>query len=134
MSTESPFEARAEILRAVDAFVDLDVRIARLCHALGVDIRTDDDIRHIIERSAPGFEQAPTHLQEGVGQAPDRQWVEQEELRGLLVVRCDLLRHTVQEWGLETTREITAMAETALAQRGFRPGADGFVMLKLLER
>ncbi len=125
-------ETRQEILRSVEAFIEIDKRIARLSRTLDVTLRSEEDLQRILDRTAPGFVDAPTLPGRGVGVAPDRTWVEHEELRGLLVVRLDLLRHTLAERGLEATRDIVEMAETELTRHGFAPGADGCVFQRRL--
>jgi hypothetical protein len=120
-----------------EAFSELSRRIARLCHRLGIQLKTEEDLRRILAREAEGFSEADRALAEfssmGLGgHHPSREHLEREELRGLLAMRCELLTHTLQDWGLEATQTITAMSESELELEGFAPGSDGFTLLRQL--
>lgn len=63
--------------------------------------------------------------------AAGRAW---EELRGLIVLRCDLVKNALEVLGLGLTYEITSQVEQALARKGIRPGADGFDLYLQMDR
>jgi hypothetical protein len=118
--------------RFVDEFVALDVRIARLCHALDLNLRSEADLSAILQRSAPGFSHADAAAASNAGEGERHAWHSREEVRGLLVMRCDLLTRVVDTWGLGAAREIVDMAEADLLRQGFPPGADGITLAKRL--
>lgn len=120
-----------------EAFSDLSRRIARLCHRLGIQLKTEEDLRRILAREAEGFSAADRAVAEFNtsslgGHHPSREHLEREELRGLLAMRCELLTRTLEDWGLEATQTITATSESGLEQEGFTPGSDGFTLLHQL--
>lgn len=120
-----------------EAFTQLSRRIARLCQRLGIQLKTEEDLRRILAREAEGFSAADRALVEfssmGLGgHQNSREHQEREELRGLLAMRCELLTRTLEDWGLEATQTITAMSQSELEQEGFTPGSDGFTLLHQL--
>lgn len=110
----------------------LSERIARL--SIGLGIKLDDhqavqqlmdqpSVRPIaVERRVAPATGAPT-FQSMTGER--RAANGREELRGLLVLRYQLEVSSLNDNGLELTREIVALAEYRLEQRGFKPGANG---------
>jgi hypothetical protein len=136
-STEELESMRWLMQEKAEAFSELSRRIARLCHRLGILLKTGEDLRRILEREAQGFSAADHALAEFTslnlgGRHPDREHLEREELRGLLAMRCELLTQTLQDWGLEATQKITAASESRLEHEGFTPGSDGFTLLHQL--
>lgn len=47
-----------------EAFSELSRRIARLCHRLGIQLKTEEDLRRILAREAEGFSEADRALAE----------------------------------------------------------------------
>ena len=127
-----PDSQRLEMRRCVDEFVALDVRIARLCHALGVNLHSEADLSAILQRRAPGFSALDAAQAAQGSQLERHAWGAHEELRGLLVLRCGLLARTVESWGLGAAHEIVEMAEADLQRQGFPPGADGLTLARRL--
>lgn len=109
--------------------VRLNERIARLSLSLGVPLETEQDLQRLLGHEATLFSTAP-------GQAESAQHrrlrQELEELRGLLVMRCELMTHMLHDLGLDVTYQISATVEEWLQRQGFKPGADGFVLLQRL--
>ncbi len=120
---------------------ELNARIARLAIALGVSLRTDQDIEQVISRAAFQSIVAPQISArtgdrrangEGAFGGVDRRsgsdrrmaykW---EELRGLLVLRYEVETTYVQQMGLDATRQIMTSADRLMQRDGFSPGADG---------
>jgi len=123
-----PDSERREMLHSVDEFVALNERIARLCQALGLSLHGEEDLNAILQRRAPGFSPVDGALALQANEAARHTWQSREELRGLLVLRCDLLTRVVNCWGLGATREIVDMARADLQRRGFAPGAEGLAL------
>ena len=120
---------------------EINVRIARLAIALGVSLKSNDEVTHLMSRSyvvaAPCERRAVSErrLAPRDGAGPDRRLAHQrEELRGLLVLRYELVKHYLDEVGLAATHEIMGEAEDHLLRRGFKPGADGVDMGRLFDK
>ncbi|MEN9903865.1 MAG: hypothetical protein RLZZ555_430 [Pseudomonadota bacterium] len=112
-------------------FLALNTRIARLCLLLGVRLDSQADVQRLLGRQLPAFQ--PAKPADTLNQAQRREHQEWEELRGLVAMRCDLVSHTLQHLGLELTRQLTDLAEQDLQRLGFKPGADGFELLRHLD-
>ena len=68
------------------------------------------------------------------GEQRIRRHVQVQELRGLLVLRCELMTHMLQDYGREVTYQISEDVEEQMERHGFKHGADGFALLRLLEK
>ena len=118
--------------RIESSLTSLNERIARLAMLLGAPLETEADFQKILNRETGVFQShGADHLMGTLSVLSDeerrlqREW---EELRGSLVMRCDLMAHTLEDLGLEKTRTITANVEELLERRGFKKGADGFYL------
>ncbi len=109
-------------------FVSLNARIARLVQLLDAKLETEADVQRLLSRQLPVF----TDAQPARGSAQHRLLQEWEELRGLVVLRCELVAHTLEQLGLELTLQLTELAEQDLLRQGFKSGADGFELLRHL--
>lgn len=109
-------------------FASLNARIARLSLLLGARLDSEADIQHLLGRQLPVFIQA--HQSDNSAQR--RLLQEWEELRGLVAMRCELVARTLEQFGLDLTRQLTDLAEQDLLRQGFKPGADGFELLRHL--
>lgn len=116
-----------QLARRAQSFLALDIRIAQLCHALRLELVSDTDLQGILDRTAPGF--AHTASPRGPGRAVDRLQVEREELRGLLVMRFELLIRAVDEWGREATLRMVEFTQSDLRQRGLVRATDGLALI-----
>ena len=109
-------------------FASLNARIARLNMLLGARLESEADIQRLLGRQLPAFNPA------GPADSPSQAWRRErqqwEELRGLVAMRCDLVAHTLEHLGLDLTRQLTDIAEQDLLRQGFKPGADGFELLR----
>jgi hypothetical protein len=111
----------------------LNARIARLALALGLSLQNKKDMAWVMSRhdcSEPDPErrtQKELHSNSRLDFSGERRvsqtW---NELRGLLVLRSDLQKHSVEQVGVVATRKLMDEAEESLERRGFEPGADGF--------
>jgi hypothetical protein len=111
-------------------FASLNARIARLNLLLGVRLESQADVQRLLSRQLPAFQATgPAH---SLNQAQRRERQQWEELRGLVTMRCDLVAHTLAQLGLDLTRQLTDLAEQDLLRQGFKPGADGFELLRHL--
>jgi hypothetical protein len=144
MPTEPAAQEDARVKRRRDmelSIEELNVRIARLAIALGVSLKSNDQVTHLMSQS---YVVAVPHERRGAserrlaprdGAGPDRRLAHQrEELRGLLVLRYELMKHYLNEVGLTATHEIMDEAEDHLLRRGFKPGADGVDMGRLFDK
>ena len=123
-----PLQAHAR--RVGKSFADLNARIARLALFVGASLASEADIQRIVHRQVAFFQQHPSLMD---GQHPhiphDRQAMEWEELRGLLVLRCNMMAGMLDDLGLDLTEQIVKQAEEHLERVGFKRGADGFVLM-----
>lgn len=132
-------EAQAQWTRRIkDSLAELNARIARLSIFLQLPLDSEAEVQKIIHREHPlfrlheGMQAAQTHPDDEHGKE-HRQAHALEELRGLLVLRCELMARLLESLGLELTGQITNQAEDHLDRLGFKPGADGFHLLPRLE-
>jgi hypothetical protein len=107
-------------------------RIARLAIGLGIELDDHRAVQQLMDqppiRTADKERRvAPTQgtpvFQSITGDHRVAHW--REELRGLLVLRYNLEASSLNDNGLELTREIVAQAEYRLVQRGFKSGVNG---------
>jgi len=118
-------EAR-RLHRMESSIEGLNARIARLSIALGVSLKTENELDHIMGQLQA---QAETHAFQTT---PDRRLTAQQtELRGLLVLRYGLEQRFVEQVGVTATRHILFEAEEHLVLAGFEPGADGIDLHRL---
>lgn len=108
--------------RTVRTLGKLNTRIARLAAGLGLSGRNVAEFRQIMQQG-------------GASSAPrlSRTERQRQELRALMVLRCDLMARALQDQGLEATYRMAVQAEAQLKQAGFAPGADGFELLEQLD-
>lgn len=120
---------RFDNVRQVEATLEtLNARIARLCLTLGVHLDSDADVEHLLERDGAEWAKTP-----GDSAMARRRQQALEELRGLFVVRCDLMSHTLHSLGPEVTFQIVKLVEEQLLKEGFAPGADGFELYRRMK-
>lgn len=124
---DSPLRIKAQALEK--ELIRLNERIARLAMPLGVPLETELDLQRLLDHGSNLF---PSTSDQIGSDQQRRKRNELEELRGLLVMRCELLTTMLQDLGLDVTYQITAAVEEWLQRQGFKPGADGFVLLKHL--
>ena len=107
------------------ALEQLDAGIARLAIALGLQPDDQTDL----------FEAVGAHLaaHEADGQAHHGSHQLRINLRGLLTLRSDLIRHCVEEFGQGQAIRVILQAEHHLSALGFKPGADGIRLPHLLD-
>lgn len=127
---DAPLQIKAR--RSESELARLNERIARLALSLGVPLDTPADLQRLLDHASSLFDPDPQHWpQASDGQKRLRH--ELEELRGLLVMRCDLMTHLLNDLGLDVAFQISAEVEEWLQRQGFKPGADGFVLLRQLQ-
>lgn len=124
---DSPLRIKAQSLEK--ELIRLNERIARLAMPLGVPLDNEQDLQRLLDH---GSELFPSTSDQIGSDQQRRKRNELEELRGLLVMRCELLTTMLQDLGLDVTYQITVAVEEWLQRQGFKPGADGFVLLKHL--
>ncbi len=117
------------VTRLEHSLEDLNTRIARLAIALQVPLSTAQDVQQVLDNIRPGdwphqWDDSPQHKRQ------EREW---EELRGLMVLRCGMMKQSLDELGLEVTYQLATEVEVHMRREGFKPGADGFEMLNRLE-
>ncbi|PXW96615.1 hypothetical protein C7444_106134 [Sphaerotilus hippei] len=123
--TTAPVPAeQAHLQRLEQSMEALDVQIARLARVLGLPLdQKDGFLEAMREIHAPGA---------GLSSSVHRDVVLHTELRGLLVLRYDLIRRYAEQVGPETTRHLLLEAESHLLAIGFELGADGIDLDGLL--
>jgi hypothetical protein len=102
---------------------DLDAQIARLAHATGISLDDREGLREAL-RLQPGSADD--------SQAERRHQRAHLELRGLLVLRYDVIRKFTEQIGAEATRDLLVEAEGHLDAIGFAHGSDGLHLDTLL--
>jgi hypothetical protein len=101
--------ARQELMaRKETALQGLNMRIARLAIALGLELDTDVGLRMALE---PGL---TPHQRPFL-----------DELRGLLTLRYQMEKQFVDEVGNQLTHQIVAEVEQHMERIGFKHGMDG---------
>lgn len=98
----------------------LDVHIARLALALGVQLDTRTSLSEAMRdrpAEAPGSSHAAHRLDEL-----------RAELRGLMVLRDKLIAQCADELGPHAARQVVMEVESHLRANGFKPGADGIAL------
>ncbi len=122
-----------DIRRVENALADVSARIARLAMSLDAPVATLSDFESILNKEVPMLAQpARTLTGSFPGDGHQRVAREWEELRGLLLLRCDMVRQLVKSHDLHTATTVLAEIETQLTSEGFEPGAQGFNLLAYL--
>lgn len=124
---ESTAEALTAHLQRMSSSVErLSARIARLATILDVDLQNDSELDRLLNLDGG----APDAYERRVSARPPpgperRKSYQQEELRGLLVLRYSVARRYVDRVGVQATRHILVNAQEQLEREGFKPGASG---------
>ncbi|KAB2896604.1 MAG: hypothetical protein F9K35_13630 [Burkholderiaceae bacterium] len=115
-------DATAEHLRRMVALLDaLGARITRLAQALDMPLDNPGDVERALLH---GNESVPPH---------DRHASMREELRGLLVLRYNVVKRYADEVGAQAARDILVCAQDQLLREGFRPQAPGMDLRSLFD-
>ena len=107
----------------------LNGRIARLARLLGISLDSEATRMKVLD----GTLDLPPDLQHAGSAQEVRRRHEWVELRGLMVLRVRLMKGMLSEMGLEPTYRIAMVVHENMAQEGFKPGSDGFEMLRRLQ-
>ncbi len=102
---------------------ELNLRIARLALMLGVSL---DDEAQLARMLAPR-----PRLDAGDSHGTRHEAAARTELRGLLLLRGELEKRCVDEFGAATAGEMLIDVEAAMVRHGFAPGADGLDLRRL---
>ncbi|MFM2348170.1 MAG: hypothetical protein RL654_2923 [Pseudomonadota bacterium] len=102
---------------------ELNLRIARLALMLGVSL---DDETQLARMLAPVPRPNDRDSHSARHEADAR-----TELRGLLLLRGELEKRCVDEFGPATAGEMLLDVEAAMVRHGFAPGADGMDLRRL---
>ena len=124
-----------DIKRAENTLADVSARIARLALSLNAPVATLSDFEDILNKTVPMLAQPAHTLAEAFpGDGHPRLVREWEELRGLLLLRCDMVSQLVKSHDLHTATTVLAEIEAKLESEGFQPGAQGFNLLAYLAK
>ncbi|MBY0466367.1 MAG: hypothetical protein K2W33_15620, partial [Burkholderiales bacterium] len=122
-----------DIKRAENALANVSARIARLALSLNAPVATLSDFEGILNKDVPMLAQPAYSLSNAFpGDDHPRLVREWEELRGLLLLRCDMVSQLVKSHDLHTATTVLADIEAKLEREGFQPGAQGFNLLAYL--
>jgi hypothetical protein len=113
---ESPPIDPAHRERMASLLQELDEQVARLALSLGLALAERQGLLEAMR-------QTPLHPDDPPRQ--QRHDAHHAELRGLLVLRYELIGRYVNEIGPDATRALLIEAEQRLLAEGFAPGADG---------
>ncbi len=130
MAADKQEASSFEIEHARTALRQLNMRIARLVITLRLPLRTEEEFDQIVAGTHPLLAAGGTS---DTGSSQKRVHRELEELRGLMVLRCELMTHALKTFGLELTYQIASQVEAELQREGFHAGADGFYLLRHIE-
>lgn len=123
-----------DIKRMENALADVSARIARLALSLEAPVATLTDFESILNKEVPMLAQPAYTLSEAFpGDEHPRLVREWEELRGLLLLRCDMVTQLVKSHDLHTATTVLAEIEAKLTLEGFQPGTQGFNLLAYLD-
>ncbi len=124
-----------DIRRMENALADVSARIARLAMSLNAPVATLSDFESILNKEVPLLAQPPHTLTDSfMGDGHARLAHEWTELRGLLLLRCDMVSQLVKSHDLHTATTVLAEIEAQLESEGFQPGAQGFNLLAYLSK
>lgn len=123
---------RTSISMMEESFEAIDVRIVHLAIALGVSLKNENEmaaamLQHVAS-VPPQERRSASERRENsrTGYSAERRVAQSwEELRGLLALRYDVLKHCVEQVGVVATRQILTEVEGHLLRRGFKSGDDG---------
>jgi len=127
MQTEpaNEHEAVAERLRRlIDELAGLGARITLLARQLHLPLQTRAEVEQVLA----GDEHEHEH-----GALRGRQACMREELRGLLVLRYELVTRIAGEVGAQAARDILLGAQERLLREGFGPHAPGMDLHPLFD-
>jgi hypothetical protein len=109
------------------ALTGLNARIVFLAGLVGAKLDTAGEVQRILDRNNPGLRArpfiAPGHAGAHAHLVLPRAW---EELRGLMVLRYQLVTRALDALGLSLTHHIASRVEQGLERKGIKCGADGF--------
>jgi len=128
---ESGTHIAEQAYRFESALTAVNARIVFLAGLVGVRLNADGEIQHILDRDNPAFRQGAVSQVGHARRTSQRAW---EELRGLMVLRCELVTHALETLGLGLTHHITSEVERKLERKGIKRGADGFELHLQMDR
>lgn len=116
-----------------NALADVSARIARLALSLEAPMATLTDFESILNKEVPLLAY-PAHAMTDAFPGDNRARLarEWEELRGLLLLRCDMVNQLVKSHDLHTATTVLTEIEAKLTREGFQPGTQGFNLLAYL--
>lgn len=117
--------------RMTRALSDVDARIARLALFLDISLESETVMQQVIDHTHPLFLRYQHNPEVALTDDHGRERQTLEELRGLLVVRCNMVATMLNDLGLDATTQIASAAEDHLERLGFKPGADEFKLVPL---
>ena len=124
-----------DIKRAENSLADVSARIARLALSLNAPVATLSDFESILNKEVPLLAQPPHTLTDSfLGDGHARLAHEWTELRGLLLLRCDMVSQLVKSHDQHTATTVLAEIDSKLESEGFQPGAQGFNLLAYLAK
>ena len=117
-------------------YKELNMRIVRLALALGLSLDTDADMarvmnHHTAASAVPHDPAASSNFGFSNERRTEQNWT---ELRGLIVLRDELHKRSVEAIGLVATSDILVDIEERMMQQGFKPGAYGLDLQSFLNR
>ena len=124
----------AHLQRMSDSVEQLSARIARLATILGVDLQNDSELDRLLNLDGGASDGHERRASARPPPGPERRKsYQQEELRGLLVLRYGVSRRYVSRVGVQATRHILVNAQDQLELDGFKPGASGADVRRLFD-
>lgn len=105
------FSLQHRLERLASALEDVNNRIARLTQSLHLNLSSSGQLHHVLQLDQA---EANRHRQQRL-----------QELRGLLVIRYDMIAHYAAALGRDATCSLLLYAQQRLLDEGFDPEVSG---------
>lgn len=112
-------------VRKQEELLPVSVRIATLARLLDISLGSEEDVTRLLGRTHLAFQ---SEAERRPGEKSSIKSRELEELRGLLVLRCELMARLVAEQGLEAVHAVTHQVRDHLAHLGLHERDHGFLL------
>jgi len=124
-----------DIRRTENSLADISARIARLAMAIDAPVATLNDIEAIMNKEVPLLAHHAYQATATLGGSDQGRLTHQwEELRGLLLLRCDLVSQLIKSHDLHTATTVLTDIEAQLEREGFQHRALAFNLVRYLSQ
>ena len=127
MNHAAPIDLPTPAQRWEGELIDLNTRIAALSRLLQVPLDQEASLNALLARSHPAYIAHPDDPGHPSSMRA-RQHQELDELRGLLVLRCEVMTQALHELGLPGTHEVTQSVHAHMGRLGLGDADHGFLI------